>query len=105
VSVEGGCAPAAPEVIKSSFAAVPMLSLWGDNSAGAIGINGDARRNGCKDTIDAINGVGGRGTFYLLPEHGLKGNSHMMMLDKNNLAIADVILGWVDGVAKQASAK
>jgi hypothetical protein len=29
----------------------------------------------------------------------------MMMLDKNNLAIADVILGWVDGVAKQASAK
>jgi pimeloyl-ACP methyl ester carboxylesterase len=105
VSVEGGCAPVAPEVIKSSFAAVPMLSLWGDNSTGAIGINGDARRNGCKDTIDAINGVGGRGTFYLLPEHGLKGNSHMMMLDKNNLAIADVILGWVDGVAKQASAK
>jgi hypothetical protein len=29
----------------------------------------------------------------------------MMMLDKNNLAIGDVILGWLDGVEKQASAK
>jgi pimeloyl-ACP methyl ester carboxylesterase len=105
VSVEGGCAPVAPEVVKSAFATVPMLSLWGDNSTSAIGINGDARRNGCKDTIAAINATGGRGTFYLLPEHGLKGNSHMMMLDKNNLAIADVILGWLDGVEKQASAK
>jgi hypothetical protein len=24
-----------------------------------------------------------------------KGNSHMLMLDKNNLAIADLIIGWI----------
>jgi hypothetical protein len=26
---------------------------------------------------------------------GIKGNSHMMMMDKNNLQIADVILKWL----------
>jgi pimeloyl-ACP methyl ester carboxylesterase len=105
VSVEGGCAPIAPEVVKSALTTVPMMSVWGDNSVGAVGINGDGRRNACKDIIAAANAAGGRGTFYLLPEHGIEGNSHMMMLDKNNLAVADVILGWVDGVTRNTAAK
>jgi pimeloyl-ACP methyl ester carboxylesterase len=105
VSVEGGCAPIEPDVIKSALATVPMMSLWGDNSIGAIGINGDGRRNGCKETIAGANAAGGRGTFYVLPEHGIKGNSHMMMLDKNNLAVADVILGWLDGLSDKARTK
>jgi pimeloyl-ACP methyl ester carboxylesterase len=105
VSVEGGCAPIASDVVTSALAKVPMISVWGDNSVGAVGINGDGRRNACKDTIAAANAGGGRGTFYLLPEHGIKGNSHMMMLDKNNLAVADVVLGWLDGVTQKTAAK
>ena len=31
-----------------------------------------------------------------LPEIGIKGNSHMMMQDKNNLQIADLIMKWID---------
>jgi len=27
-----------------------------------------------------------------------QGNSHMMMMDKNNLQIADLIIGWVNEV-------
>jgi hypothetical protein len=30
-----------------------------------------------------------------LPEVGLKGNSHMMMQDRNNLEVADFILRWI----------
>ncbi|MEN3382186.1 MAG: hypothetical protein V7608_2230, partial [Hyphomicrobiales bacterium] len=30
-----------------------------------------------------------------LPEIGIKGNSHMMMQDKNNAAIAEVIQKWL----------
>ena len=30
------------------------------------------------------------------PELGIHGNSHMLMLDKNNLQIADLILKWID---------
>jgi hypothetical protein len=27
---------------------------------------------------------------------GIKGNSHMLMQDKNSLQLADLILGWID---------
>jgi hypothetical protein len=30
-----------------------------------------------------------------LPDAGLHGNSHMMMQDKNNLQVADLILAWI----------
>ena len=30
-----------------------------------------------------------------LPEMGLKGNSHMMMMDRNSDAVAEVIQGWI----------
>ena len=30
-----------------------------------------------------------------LPALGLKGNGHMMMMDKNNLQIADLIIDWL----------
>ena len=28
---------------------------------------------------------------------GIKGNSHMLMQDRNNLQLADLILAWIDG--------
>jgi hypothetical protein len=30
------------------------------------------------------------------PDLGIHGNSHMFMLDKDNLQIADLILKWID---------
>ena len=30
------------------------------------------------------------------PDRGIRGNSHMIMQDKNNLQIADLILQWID---------
>jgi hypothetical protein len=30
-----------------------------------------------------------------LPALGIKGNGHMMMMDKNNLQIADRIIDWL----------
>ena len=60
--------------------------MWGDNSVGAAGVNGDKRRDGCAQAVNMIKGGGGRATFLLLPEAGIPGNSHMLMMDKNNLA-------------------
>ena len=56
------------------------------------------------NTVDAINarraeGQGAAKAEYVkLDELGpvFNGTTHMMMLDKNNLEIADVILDWVD---------
>ena len=37
-------------------------------------------------------------TFIRLDEVGVKGNGHMMMLEKNNMAIAGVMANWLDRV-------
>ena len=74
---------------------MPLLAVFGDNSVGAAGPNGDERRNSCTTTTGAIRAAGGAAKFLLLPEAGLKGNTHMMMMDKNNLQIADLIVAWL----------
>ena len=50
---------------------------------------------GCQKAVNLINGGGGRATFLLLPDNGIPGNSHMMMMDKNNLQIAGLIRKWI----------
>ena len=96
VSVEGGCETMTEADAKTAFGKVALLSVWGDNSVGAQGsVNGDVRRNGCMTAVKLVQTAGGRGAFLLLPEAGQKGNSHMMMMDKNNLAIADLLRAWI----------
>jgi pimeloyl-ACP methyl ester carboxylesterase len=48
INVEGNCAPVTPEEVVKIFARVPLLSVWGDNSQGAPGPNGDDRRQ-CRE--------------------------------------------------------
>jgi hypothetical protein len=31
-----------------------------------------------------------------LPQLGIKGNSHMLMQDRNNLDLADLLITWID---------
>jgi pimeloyl-ACP methyl ester carboxylesterase len=44
---------------------------------------------------DAIKAAGGSVEVVSLPDIGITGNSHMMMQEKNNAAIADVIQKWL----------
>ncbi len=39
-------------------------------------------------------------TFLRLEEAGIRGNGHMMMLEKNNLEIADLIISWLEEKAE-----
>jgi hypothetical protein len=50
----------------------------------------------CVKEMQQINGAGGDMTFISLPAIGIHGNSHMMMLDRNNLQVARVIIDWID---------
>jgi len=95
VSVEGGCDTLKPDEAAKHFAKVPFISVFGDNSVGAWGVNGDKRRNDCIGAAKMIRAGGGNATFFLLPEHGIAGNSHMMMMDRNNLQVAEVIRKWI----------
>ena len=44
---------------------------------------------------DAVRAAGGSVDVVNLPEVGIKGNSHMLMQDKNNAQIADLIQKWL----------
>lgn len=74
------------------FPAVPVLLMAGDpidpKAPPPFGIAGckavAAKRPDVKLTVD------------YLPEAGITGNSHMMMLDRNNTQIADRIMSWID---------
>ena len=47
------------------------------------------------DYAAAVRAGGGSVDVINLPEHGVRGNSHMMMQDKNNDVIADIIQKWM----------
>jgi hypothetical protein len=44
---------------------------------------------------NAIKAAGGSVDLVMLPDIGIKGNSHMLMQEKNNAEIADVIQKWL----------
>ena len=98
VVMEGSCGPLSADDVSKRFVKQPMLSFWGDFTVGALGPNSDTRRNGCIATVDAIKAAGGNAKFFLLPDNGIKGNTHMMMFDKNNLQVADIIMKWLGEV-------
>jgi pimeloyl-ACP methyl ester carboxylesterase len=73
---------------------IPTLFVYGD------GIEQDARwpairRNGV-GFGEAITKAGGKVEVVDLPKAGIRGNSHMLMMDRNNLEVAALIQQWLE---------
>jgi hypothetical protein len=94
ISIEMPCADLSDQQI-SVLAKIPTLVVFGDHLAGVPGIWQTAFE-GCQKFVDRLKSSGGKAEMMYLPKLGLKGNSHMLMQDKNNLQIADLILAWLD---------
>jgi pimeloyl-ACP methyl ester carboxylesterase len=100
VSIEpgGSCTTTNPSTLPltaaqiKTLAMIPTLVIYGDHLVGSW-LNSYAN---CQAYAAAIKAAGGDITFVHLPDVGIHGNSHMMMIDKNNLQVADVILNWID---------
>src|ERR671937_812605 len=74
--------------------AIPTLFVYGDN------IEKDARwpqirKNGVA-FADSMRAAGGKVDVVDLPQAGIRGNSHMLMMDKNNLEVAALIQRWLE---------
>ncbi|MBV9238535.1 MAG: esterase [Xanthobacteraceae bacterium] len=71
----------------------PVLMLFGDN------IDKDARWTAYHKTdldyATAVRATGGSVDVIELPDQGIKGNSHMVIMDRNNAQIADIIQKWL----------
>ena len=54
---------------------------------------------------DKVTAGGGDAQMMSLPAMGIKGNSHMLMQDKNNLQLTDLILAWIDSHVEKKAVK
>jgi hypothetical protein len=50
----------------------------------------------CLNTVDRITSAGETAENIFLPDAGIHGNSHMLMMDLNNQQLAGPILEWLD---------
>jgi hypothetical protein len=92
----GGCGTAhySDEQI-ASLARLPILIVFGDHLSVAPRDWLGAFEN-CKEFVARLNTAKGNAKMLYPPDLGIHGNSHMIMQDKNNLEIADLILDWID---------
>ena len=94
ISIEMPCGNLNDQQI-SVLAKIPTLVVFGDHLADVPGIWQSAFE-GCQKFVDRVKSAGGEAEMMYLPKLGLKGNSHMLMQDKNNLQVADLIRAWLD---------
>jgi pimeloyl-ACP methyl ester carboxylesterase len=82
----------------SIFRNIPVLVVFGDHLADvpAFANLWTTSLNTCNQFVQQVNAAGGDAQLMSLPAIGVFGNSHMMMQDKNNLEVADLILQWID---------
>lgn len=72
----------------------PLAKMW------------PANFDSCNTFVRQVKDSGGDAEMMSLPKMGIKGNSHMLMQDKNNLQLADLILKWTDEhVERKTSAR
>ncbi len=91
------------EVSAERFAALkrtPIQIVYGDfipNEPDSV--RGPERRRismqYAKTFVDEINKIGGDAQLLHLPDIGIKGNTHLLMLDLNNVQIADVLSKFI----------
>jgi pimeloyl-ACP methyl ester carboxylesterase len=83
----------------TTLATIPILVVYGDHldQQPPLPISTPlVRFNDCQAFIARVKNAGGNAQMLWPPALGIKGNSHMLMFDKNNLKIADLILKWID---------
>lgn len=67
----------------------PMQVVWGDNVEKSATYR--ARLAESRRFVEIVNKYGGQAEVLVLPEAGLKGNTHLPFADLNNVAVADLL--------------
>ena len=97
ISIEMPCATMTPAQI-ATLAKIPTLVMFGDHLGDVQGgpANWNSSYQGCQTFVQQLKSAGGDAEMMYLPELGIKGNSHMLMQDRNNLELADLLIAWID---------
>jgi pimeloyl-ACP methyl ester carboxylesterase len=98
ISIEMPCPTLTADQI-AKLAKIPTLVMFGDhlNDMPAGGIaNWATSFDSCNAYVAAVNKAGGDAEMMHLPAMGIKGNSHMLMQDRNSDQLADLVIAWID---------
>jgi pimeloyl-ACP methyl ester carboxylesterase len=94
IMIEPVGSPTAPAEVKSLLAGTPYLAVFGDHFD-VRSMQG--RYEACVETARLIADAGGRAKVIRLPDTGVKGNTHLLMQDRNSHDIARLIIDWLAG--------
>ena len=98
ISIEQPCRTDYSREQLGTLARIPLLVMFGDHLDGVRGgfASWQTYYEGCQTFVKQVNEAGGKAEMMYLPAMGIKGNSHMLMQDRNNLQLADLLLKWID---------
>jgi pimeloyl-ACP methyl ester carboxylesterase len=98
ISIEMPCVTDFTKEKLAILAKIPTLVMFGDHLGDVKGgiANWMNSYEGCEKFVQQVNDAGGDAEMMYLPKLGVRGNSHMLMQDKNNLQLADMIMTWID---------
>ena len=85
ISIEQPC-PELSDAEIAKLAPIPTLMVFGDYLDAVPGsfVNWQTSADSCQTFVDKVNAAGGDATMMHLPKLGIRGNSHMLMQDKNS---------------------
>jgi pimeloyl-ACP methyl ester carboxylesterase len=99
VLLEPGTCPNYSDDQVKKLASVPLLVVFGDHRDNPTGLptlpTWQERFERCQTLIDRLKKVGSQAEMLDPTSRGIRGNSHMIMQDKNSLQIADLVLQWL----------
>jgi len=99
ISIEMGCTTDLKPDKLAGLAKIPILVIFGDHLGDVKGPFANlwpGSLASCDKFVQQVKAAGGDAQLMELPKLGIKGNSHMLMQDENNLQLADLILTWID---------
>ena len=77
----------------AALKAIPIMVLYGDNVDKSPSFHEQREIN--MKMAALAKAAGGSVEIINLPDRGIRGNTHMMMMDRNNAQVADVIQDWL----------
>ena len=106
VTIEMQCDTHLTAAQLASLAKIPTLVMFGDHLADVKApFSWMDALTSCNTFVDQLKKAGGDAEMMYLPAMGIKGNSHMLMQDKNSNQLADLVIGWIDGHVESSKAR
>jgi hypothetical protein len=98
ISIEMPCVTNFNASQLATLAKIPTLIMFGDHLGDVAGgpANWAQSFASCNTFVEQLKKAGGDAEMMHLPAMGIKGNSHMLMQDKNSDQLADLVIAWID---------